>query len=305
MSSSINKVEFVSRVTCPFHDSCGASEKLKFLKSADDTLTGRTFKIMRCPICEVALTDPYPSEETVKWLYEGRTSVDNYDPNRGTTMDKLKDFFARNDIRRLHASANRPKIKTVLDFGTGNGRFALASKHVFFSCSIDAVDFEMDPPSALCHIEGIRYLPLDSFQQNSMKYDLIILRHVLEHVHNPVVFMSSMVERLTPDGVIYIEVPNIESAHVRYFSKLSNAFFVPYHLFHFNKNSLRTLMQSVGLNCVIKTKSLPLAGCMLANLLKQKRNIVHQFIGIILHPLELILDWVHGKHTLMAVCKKS
>lgn len=306
MSSSISKVEFVPRTTCPLHDSREISGKLFFLRSIDDKLTGRSFKIMRCPICEVSLTDPYPSEKTVKWLYDGRTSLDNYDdPIRGTIMDKLKDLFARKDIRRLHALAEHPEIKTVLDFGTGNGRFALASKLVFPECHVDAVDFEQEPPLALCNVAGIRYLSLESFQQDLMKYDLIILRYVLEHVHNPVAFMSSMAERLAPNGVIYIEVPNLESAYVHYFSKVSNTFSIPYHLFHFNKKSLNMAVQAAGLNCKIKTKSLPLAGCILANVLKQERNIVHQVAGVILHPLELVLDWIRGKYVLMAICKND
>ena len=306
MSAAIAKVEFLARDKCPLHDRSGTTESdaLRFFSSVDDKLTGRTFRILRCSTCGVGLTDPYPSEATVKWLYEGRDSVSNFDTIRGTVIDRLKDYFARRDIRRVHAMGGRPPVNSVLDFGAGVGRFSLALKRVFPGCRVDAVDFDKDPPRDLVGVDRINYLPLDAFRRESKQYDLIVLRYVLEHVHHPVELLRELANRLSAGGILYVEVPNIDSANIHYFGKIANTFSVPYHLFNFDVSSLQSVVQSAGLSCEIIHKGLPMAGCVLASLLNQERNFWHQLAGVMLHPVQIVMDWMRGKYLLAAVCKR-
>jgi len=151
LENNLQKVKFEQRQTCPLHDDIKDSKSIKLIPfaSINDKLTGRTFNILRCSKCGVGLTDPFPSEETVRWLYEGRESVSNFDPIHGTIMDSIKDFFARKDLRKVHARAGFPKISSVLDFGAGNGRFSVASSKIFPGCIVDAVDFDTYPPPVL------------------------------------------------------------------------------------------------------------------------------------------------------------
>jgi len=304
MENNLQKVKYEQRLTCPLHNDVEDNKSIKLIPftSINDKLTGRVFKILRCSKCGVGLTDPFPTEETVKWLYEGRESVSNFDPINGTFMDSIKDFFARKDLRKVHERVGFPKISYVLDFGTGNGRFSVASLRTFPGCIVDAVDFDTYPPPVLKGMKGINYLPLTTFLQTSKQYDLILLRHVLEHVHNPLGFLRTMAKHLSSQGILYIEVPNIESASVRYFSSIANALSVPYHLFNFNIPSLESLIHSAGLKCQITTKGMPFVGCVLAGLLKQERNIIHQFLGITLHPIQMIMDFIYGKFIIAAIC---
>lgn len=302
----MDRVRFVSRISCPLHGAgAGAAPVgLQPWKSVHVDRAQQPFRLLKCPSCGVALTDPYPSEDTVAWLYEGRNSEDNYDPIRGSLIDRLKDFFARRDIRRIRDRAARPTFKSILDLGTGNGRFALACRDVFPGSRVDATDLQTDPPPALRAASGIRYVPLGIMQGESCRYELIILRHVLEHLHDPLALLSTLAQRLTPEGVLYIEVPNYDSAQTRLFSSSANAFFLPYHLFHFNKSSLEKFLGTAGLDCRISTITLPITGCILAALLKQKRSWVHQSLGIALHPLQVLLDLIFGKSVLAAVCTR-
>ncbi|MBN1364313.1 MAG: class I SAM-dependent methyltransferase [Syntrophaceae bacterium] len=306
LGNNLHKVKFEQRQTCPLHKNIENNKSIKLIPfaSINDKPTGRTFKILRCSKCGVGLTDPFPTEETVKWLYEGRESLSNFDPIHGTIMDGIKDFFARRDLRKVYSKAGYPKIASVLDFGTGNGRFSIASSKVFPKCKVDAVDFDTYPPPSLVGIKSITYIPLTTFLETSQKYDFILLRHVLEHIHDPLNFLSSLAKRLTSKGILYIEVPNIESASVRYFSQIANALSVPYHLFNFNIPSLQNVISLVGLNYSIKTKGMPFAGCVLAAVLKQDRKPIHQFFGILLHPVQMIMDFIWGKFILAAICKK-
>jgi len=55
------------------------------------------------------------------------------------------------------------------------------------------------------------YPSLDDLgQADGGRFDLVSMAHVLEHIPNPVEYLSDLRERyLTPDGWLLIEVPNL------------------------------------------------------------------------------------------------
>ena len=308
MQSPLNKVEYLSRTSCPLHSAPGKSTlaKLQYIETVSDSVTGRDFSILLCPACGTGLTNPYPSEQTLKYLYEGRGSVKNFDPIRGTIMDTIKDCFARRDIRHIHGISGHPKIDSVLDYGAGYGRFSFASKRVFPHAKVDAVDFDLEPPPTFQNCNpGVRYVPMNMFLNSSEQYDLIILRGVIEHVNEPSLLLSALKQRMTEKGILYIEAPNINSAYIHYFGKSLNAYAVPYHIFNFSLPSLEAVIQDSGLKCNSFYKGLPLAGCVLAGMLKQERMLIHQFAGIALHPVQLLMEHIRGRYIIASVCTKA
>ena len=152
--------------------------------------------------------------------------------------------------------------------------------------------------------EKIQYQRLEDFKAGSERYDLILLRHVLEHVHDPIGFLQSLARRLTPGGVLYVEVPNQDSAYIRLFGARANVFAVPFHLFYFAGPSLERVVNAAGLKlkCQIKQKGMPLTGSVIAELLKQERRLWHQLAGILLHPFQFALERCYGKPNLAAFC---
>jgi len=306
MTAAAKRVEYVPRCTCPLHDPSRGqgNQTLRLWDTIRDAPSLRTFRILRCATCGVALTDPYPSESTLKWLYVGRQSVSNFDPIAGTIMDRLKGWFARRDIRYAHAVGGSPSVTTVLDYGAGSGRFSLACKQVFRACAVDAVDFDEEPPPELRDVPGLRYLQHEAFLGESRQYDFIVLRAVLEHVHDPIGTLRALSQRLSPGGMLYLEVPCIDSAYIHYFGRSCNAYGVPYHLFNFDFGSLRLSLREAGLSAKVFAKGLPLAGCVLATTLRQERSLAHQMAGVLLHPVQLCLEARRGKYILAAVCTK-
>jgi 2-polyprenyl-3-methyl-5-hydroxy-6-metoxy-1,4-benzoquinol methylase len=65
---------------------------------------------------------------------------------------------------------------------------------------------------------------------------LIILRHVLEHSYRPQKLLSELVALLSPIGMIYIKVPNLNSGCAKIFKKYWTLFYPPYHVFIIQKN---------------------------------------------------------------------
>ena len=72
----------------------------------------------------------------------------------------------------------------------------------------------------------------------SSRFDLVIIQHVLEHIKNPAAFMAQVISVLAPEGLLFIEVPDLGNSlahgvedfcleHVNYFSPASLAACAP------------------------------------------------------------------------------
>jgi SAM-dependent methyltransferase len=72
--------------------------------------------------------------------------------------------------------------------------------------------------------------------------------HVFEHLYNPQQVMSRVARWLKPGGILYMMVPNIDSAGAKTFKSYWYALELPRHLFQFSPASLRVLASRVGLN---------------------------------------------------------
>ncbi len=105
------------------------------------------------------------------------------------------------------------KPKNVLDVGSGLCVFLyLLKAETGWNC------YALDPDeSQVAHARslGINAICADfrSFDTNREKYDLITFNKVLEHIENPVSFMLKAKKLLKSSGIIYIELPDGESAY--------------------------------------------------------------------------------------------
>jgi SAM-dependent methyltransferase len=79
------------------------------------------------------------------------------------------------------------------------------------------------------------------------KFDFIICRHVLEHIHNPRKFISSVKECLANEGIMYFELPSLE------WIVQNKAFFDFFHEHcnYFTKKSLILLFNQLGFKNII------------------------------------------------------
>ena len=57
------------------------------------------------------------------------------------------------------------------------------------------------------------YFPADlPAAARQKRYGVIVLRHVLEHIEEPVAFVAALAQRLAPGGELWIEVPDLDAA---------------------------------------------------------------------------------------------
>ena len=89
-------------------------------------------------------------------------------------------------------------------------------------------------------------------------FDLVTVRHVIEHIADPASFVAEIVRVLKPGGMLVIKTPNAEALGRRWFGVDWYANDVPRHLILFSPANLRLLAEKQGLRAdVTRTFSTP------------------------------------------------
>lgn len=87
---------------------------------------------------------------------------------------------------------------------------------------------------------------LDEIPDNT--YDLIFMFHVLEHIDDPINFLKEVKKKLSQNGKLIIEVPNVDDILVSVY-KIKNHldfYWEIAHNYYFSKNSLMQVMDRAG-----------------------------------------------------------
>lgn len=129
-----------------------------------------------------------------------------------------------------------PKQGRALDIGTGSGVMLSALSE--FSAGLDLYGHDVDTQQRQL-IEG--KIKLTDFFSGSLteitqKFDVITLIHVLEHIEDLESFLTQITQLLTSQGVLIVQVPNIEEN--------SWDFAIFDHIWQFSSASLLNVVQS-------------------------------------------------------------
>ncbi len=300
-----NQVDYVHRQKCAINPNGPAcsSHWVQHAHVADFESNLGTFDIKYCAKCQVGLTDPYPSEETTGFLYDEKISAD-FDVIQKGRIDAIKDWLAVRLLKSLSPFSDLGRVLHVLDYSCGNARFATVAQHVFPKAQIDAVDYQEEAPPLLSSQRHprVQYINVHAFAAMDQKYELIVLRHVLEHTHHPVDLLRLLGSRLKPEGILYVEVPNLRSGCARIFKNKWKGYYVPRHIFHFTSDSLHRVIIDAGLEGKIEKNEMPIMGNMVSILFGvNKSSLWVQLLGILLHPFQLLIETLSGDSTCIHV----
>jgi len=302
----VHKVKYKDREIC-INEGCkndNQISKLSKILSVEDyeSHLGK-FDIVFCKKCKLGFTSPYPTEDTAHLLYETKNSSDFDGPSR-SFIDAIKDRLCVLTIKKITSGI---EVNAVLDYSTGNGRFALGALHTFKNATVHAVDFQYEPPIALAIEKKVTYFTNLEFENTDDKYDLIILRHVLEHTFDPVALIKVLGQRLSNHGILYIEVPNLDSGCARIFKKYWKLYYAPRHILHFTKTSLMQAINLGGLECDVRGNEVPMMGNTFAIITGFNQSSAWvKVVGIFLHPIQILIEILFNSSTCInAVCFKS
>ena len=257
----------------------------ELLFSVEIFLNGKKkkFNLIRCKKCSLVYINPRPSKDEISAFYpqkeyylESKRCLFSFDDdlpgNRGRfdlkaarglaqkiiieesfsdkgenvkinrVLKALVLFFARHRLGRFKINIGKGKI---LDVGCGDATFLLTIKEMGWQ----VYGTEINPlVTEKAREKGLDIVCSDllntDYKDNS--FDFIRMWSVLEHVHDPSAYLKKVYNILKPGGIVLIQLPNLSSCASFIFGKRWSALDVPRHLYHFNKRTLKEMVEKQG-----------------------------------------------------------
>jgi SAM-dependent methyltransferase len=117
----------------------------------------------------------------------------------------------------------------------------------------DIRGFEFHPDvvnDAQAHGRNVIEATMETYDPGEIRFDLIIMNHLLEHVADPAETLTRAVKLLKPGGFIVGEVPNIASVDFLCFGKYWGGCHWPRHLHQFEPKTMTKALRGAGFSDV-------------------------------------------------------
>lgn len=195
----------------------------------------------QCQRCDLVLSPLIWSPEANERLEE-EWFGENYASRTSSWVEQFERWNNRRTLARI-GSPDRPGQR-LLEVGVGSGSFLAAARGQGY----EVMGCDLSP--AICadvereHDLRVHCGPLATLTDCD-RFDVIVMNHVLEHVHQPVEFLVEARRLLALDGRVHIAVPNIGSWEAGLAGWTS---FQPYHLAYFAGPTLERSVVASGLN---------------------------------------------------------
>lgn len=225
-----------------------SAQKLRKSSTIEGYVAGDHYTVLICDICGTHMTNPHRSEDRVyEWIYANRKSCPGYSRYAQYAEEVLS---VRNPLRYLshreemyygvakEICKTTPKGGTILDIGCGLGYFTYALVRDGYNAK--GIDIAQEAISNARSSYGDNFICGDFFSHNpEIKYDVVCMLELIEHVDNPHAYISHAKSLLKPGGKLIMTTPNRS-----WFpdSDIWNTDLPPVHITWFSEKGARDLL---------------------------------------------------------------
>jgi 2-polyprenyl-3-methyl-5-hydroxy-6-metoxy-1,4-benzoquinol methylase len=240
--------ELLKPRACP---TCGSSD-------ARHELDKDHMSVVRCAGCDLVYVSPTFDESHYKEVYSS-TDYQEIVRDLGIKSHEYRtERFGRERVGLMgqHLATARPRY---LDVGCSTGFVVEAARQAGW----DAVGIDLNPSAIeFGRSRGLdlRAVALEDGGFDAGSFDAVSLFDVLEHLIDPVPTLRACVRLLKPGGIVFVYVPNYDSASRFLMGKDAHFIWPTHHLNYYTPVTLRDLMAREGLETVyVATEGLDLA----------------------------------------------
>lgn len=226
------------------------SKHQPYLNVKDHSVSKEEFALYRDESIDLVFTFPQPEEDKLGAYYESDDYISHTDGNRSLfekAYQLVKQIALSNKLKSINQLQKTKGI--LLDIGAGTGDFLALAKQ-------DGWQIIGTEPNKKAKIsaqnKGVSLID-NTVLLEDHSVDIITMWHVLEHVPNIDNQIKELKRLLKPTGTIIIAVPNFNSFDAKHYGSFWAAYDVPRHLWHFSKQSIKSLFERENFH-LLKTK---------------------------------------------------
>jgi SAM-dependent methyltransferase len=211
------------------------------------------YDVVVCERCGFGFADRIPEQPAFDTYYRDMSKYEYQDRGGEVTDHDMARFRGVVDTIRPHLP--NPDVR-LLDVGCATGQLLALFKESGFR-NVTGLD-----PSPVCVDVGRRMFDIRiltgtladaaRIKDNEQRYDCIILIGVLEHVRDLRASLEAVRGLLSPDGLVYIEVPDSTGFAGRPDAPFQE--FSTEHINYFSATSLTNLMNRFGFSVILSQK---------------------------------------------------
>jgi 2-polyprenyl-3-methyl-5-hydroxy-6-metoxy-1,4-benzoquinol methylase len=230
---------------CNHHIGNETRKVISPLVSSDCQIINNTAVLIECSQCghiQKICSDDW--KKLCKKIYNNYKIYHQGSGKEQKSLNGVTGQFEDRSISIVSLLLSKFKLKdegTILDVGCGNGAFLKSYNNFMTNWSIVGSDLNENFRNEITSIStGSRFLTIDELSMQAEKFDVVTLVHCLEHIERPVDYLKYLSGFLREDGLLLIQVPDVEN----------NPFdlVIADHAAHFKKNTLKKAIDRSGLN---------------------------------------------------------
>ncbi len=228
------------QVFCP---ACGSEDyQIEFVKLG--------FSYVLCRKCSTLFVNPRPPSFILDKFYSSSPSTEFW----------VKEFFMpvaearREKVFRPRAEqisklVKKPFGNIIGDIGAGFGLFLEELKKLLPDNDYYAIE-----PSRLMvdilNMKGLKVIDktFENMEGYNSFFDVLTAFELMEHIHNPGIFLKKVYTSLRPGGFFLLTTLNGKGFDILLLWEKSKSVSPPHHLNFFNPLSIKTLLEKIGFN---------------------------------------------------------
>lgn len=231
-------------ITCNL---CGSSEQRLLCTGydRDNPQNRRVYTLQECPRCGLIYLSPRPdTPEELAEIYP--PAYDSYMGERQRFLMWMRRIAWRPEVREI--VARTMPDSAILELGSATGEF-LAELRRHGRSRLLGLELSSEAARIARERHGldVRAGQLDDIPLPPGSFDLVLMRHVLEHLPDPRETLTRIAHLLRPGGFCIFTIPNIDSHTAQIFGRDWYGYDVPRHFFLFPQRILVTLLERSGL----------------------------------------------------------
>ncbi|MBF0300715.1 MAG: class I SAM-dependent methyltransferase [Oligoflexia bacterium] len=250
------------------HDTIKEDPRCKLCNSTKiiNSIRFNKIQLIKCLGCGIVFQSTPFNEIIYNQSYYFNNNVIYGYTNYFQKKDDLIDTFS---IILEEVKKHTKNIKNVLDIGCAFGYFMYLAKQQF--PHVYGIDISSFATKMVSKKYGFSTITADIcspevlYSSRNIKYDLVTMFDVIEHLSNPISAIKNIYDQLTEGGILVIKTPDISGLQSKIFYKFWYHYKPNEHLFYFSPVSITNLLLKanfeiikispasifVSLNCII------------------------------------------------------